>query len=690
MGISDLSITIEKSFSHLREREIESILSLGNGYIGTRNSLEEFYPDCNPASFIGNMYVQGPDDEFNFLVKIPDWTRIKIYVDDELLNLRTQEVIENSRSVNFAEGIAVREWKNKDKHGRITNIKILKYISLANKNGMGKLLVIKPENYTGNIRVTTGIDCGVAEFGYLLNMNSESRNFALVHMKTKYSDRELKIFQKSTFEAKDVHIYYIENSYNGSYENFEWRAELGKCYAIESLCSLNGHPMDSFDKNFDQHKAKWAERWQESRILIKGNVYDQRLVNFATYHLVNSGEFSGNSCSIPARNLSGESYMGHVFWDTEMYLLPFFILTKPEIARALLMYRYNTLNGARQNAINEGYKGASYAWESTDTGLEAAPSVAILPNGEVIPILSGKHEIHISPDIAYTVWKYWEATGDEDFLVNYGAEMIFETARYCESYITKEDDGLYHINKVIGPDEYHELVDDNAYTNYLVRNNFDVAIKTKEKLNIKDEETERWKEITDKIYSGLNPKTGLYEQFKGYYNLEYIDLNEYEPRTVPMDVILGREKTSKTQVVKQADVLMFMFLFGGRFSKEDVAINYDFYEKRCGHGSSLSPSIHCIIAARTGKIQDAYRYFLKNAQIDIGNEFGNAAGGVHIASAGGAWMSVVMGFAGLYYAEDGFWFDPHLPEEWESIEFSIVWKGERKDIYIDRESIIAT
>ncbi len=688
MELYELSITFEKEISPLREREIESVMAMSNGYIGTRNSLEEYYPGCDPASFIANLYVKAPGDEFNFLPKIPDWTRIKIFVENEPLNLAGREIIKNSRYIDFTTGTIERNWQSKDEQGRITTVKIIKYISLATKNELGKLLVITPENYTGNIRVITGIDCDSADFGHLLNMNRESDRFAFVQMKTKYSERELKMFHKSSLNGK--HKYNIENSYSGSFEEFEWHSELGREYKIKSLCTVNRSPETNFDESMARHATRWKQRWDDSAILIKGNVYDQKLVNFATYHLINAGEFSGNDCSIPARSLSGEAYKGHVFWDTEMYLLPFYILTNPEVARALLMYRYNTLDGARQNAINEGFKGASYAWESTDTGLEEAPEAAILPDGQVIPILSGMHENHISSDIAYTVWKYWEITGDDDFLMDYGAEILFETARYCECLLKKGNDGLYHINSVIGPDEYHELVDDNAYTNYLVRNNFDVAVKAKQKMNIEDEETKRWNHYKNNIYSGLNPKTGLYEQFKGFYNLEYVNLKDYEPRTVPMDIILGREKTQKTQVIKQADVLMFMFLFGERFSREELAVNYDFYELRCSHGSSLSPSIHSITAARAGKTREAYEYFLKNARIDIGNEFGNASGGVHIAAMGGTWMAIVMGFAGLYYDENGFRFDPHLPDEWDSIEFSLKWKGKRKDIYIDRKGIIAS
>lgn len=694
-----LSIMFSKTFSPLRERELEAILSLGNGYIGTRNSLEEHYPDCTPGTFIANMYTKAPEDEYNFLLKLPDWTRIRVFVDGEMLDLRNQTVVENLRGIDFTRGISIREWINCNKHGKITKIKIIKYISINDKKEFGKIIELTPENYTGNITIITGLDYNAASIKYLLKEENEDFNGAMLQLKTKYNDKELKIYHKSTFVGDNNYLYQLESNDNGSFERFEWQAGMDKTYWIKSLCSIENYKNDyNLDNSIEKHLNKWQERWNESKIVLSGSKYDQKLVDFAVFHLINSGEFSGYDCSIPARNLSGEAYKGHVFWDTEIYLLPFYILTKPECARALLMYRYNTLPGARQNAINEGKKGASYAWESTDTGIENAPQEAHLPDGQVIQILSGKYENHISSDIAYSVWKYWEATQDTDFIIKYGAEIIFETARYCETLISKGDDGLYHINSVIGPDEYHEIIDDSAYTNYLVKNNFDVALKSIDLLNmhsqdapilgnLADEEIIRWKDYRDNLYSGLDPATGLFEQFKGYYNLEEIDLTQYEPRSVPMDIILGRERTQKSQVIKQADVLMFMFLFGERFSKEQLTVNYKFYEPRCGHGSSLSPSIHSIIAARCDKTYEAYDFFRKNAQIDIGDAFGNAAGGIHIAALGGVWMSVVMGFAGLCYTEKGFSLNPDLPEKWDCISFSINWRGVRKDIFIDHKII---
>ena len=279
---------------------------------------------------------------------------------------------------------------------------------------------------------------------------------------------------------------------------------------------------------------------------------------------------------------------------------------------------------------------------------------------------------------------------------------MVETVRLCVFLLKKEEDQLYHIRNVIGPDEYHERIDDNAYTNWMVYNNLDIAIRLiellrnkypmnyeqlKEKISIQDEEIELWKEIKDKIYISYNSETKVYEEFKGYFDLENIDLKSYEPRKVPIDLILG-ERTKKTQVVKQADVLMFLFLLADKFSKEVIEKNYDYYDPRSSHGSSLSPSIYSIVAARLGKSDDAYTYFEKNANIDLNDNFGNAAGGVHMASIGGTWMSVVMGFAGMYIYDNGLLFEPHLPNEWKNVEFPIQWRNQRLTILLKREEII--
>ena len=277
-------------------------------------------------------------------------------------------------------------------------------------------------------------------------------------------------------------------------------------------------------------------------------------MRFALYHLNSAANPADERVSIGARALTGDDYHGHVFWDTEIFLLPFYVLTWPEAARALLMYRFHTLDGAREKAAALGWRGALYAWESTDTGAEMTPEQAIGPDRKVIAILCGKQEQHISADVAYAVWQYWQATGDEGFLLDAGAEILLETGRFWSSRARLEADGRHHIRGVIGPDEYHEHIDDNAFTNVMARWNIrralEVAALLRERwperwallagrLGVDDSELEQWSRVAETMATGLDPVTGLFEQFASYFTLEDVDLADYAGRSVPMDVVLG-------------------------------------------------------------------------------------------------------------------------------------------------------
>jgi trehalose/maltose hydrolase-like predicted phosphorylase len=282
------------------------------------------------------------------------------------------------------------------------------------------------------------------------------------------------------------------------------------------------------------HEASWGDRWSCSDIEVEGDDAAQKALRFAIYHLNSAANPGEERVSIGARALTGDSYLGHVFWDTEIYLLPFYTLTWPEAARALLMYRYHTLAGARAKAARLGWRGALYAWESADTGEETTPEHIIGPNGQVIHVLCGKEEQHISADVAYAVWQYWRATADEHFLLDAGAEILLETARFWASRAQPEVDGHRHIRGIIGPDEYHEHVDDNAYTNVMARWNIrralEVAALLRERwpqrwadlagrIDLDDQEFAQWLDVAETLVSGFDSRSGLFEQFAGFFGL---------------------------------------------------------------------------------------------------------------------------------------------------------------------------
>jgi kojibiose phosphorylase len=439
-----------------------------------------------------------------------------------------------------------------------------------------------------------------------------------------------------------------------------------------------------------KHLEAWQARWEASDLRIEGDPAAQRALRFASFHLSSAANPQDDRVSIGARGLSGTSYKGHVFWDTDIFMLPFFILTQPEAARSLVMYRYHTLAAAHAKAARLGYRGALYAWESAETGDDVTPSFVVAPDGEVIPILTGEQEQHISADVAFGAWNYWHATGDNRFLLDAGAEILIETARFWASRVERDEDGLYHIPGVIGPDEYHETVDDNAYTNGMAQWNLEIGAEISDlvaerwpkqwqalshRLDIEPEEPRRWRDVACALYTGFNERTGLFEQFRGYFGLEEIDLAPFASRTAPMDVLLGRERIQQSKVIKQPDVVMLVHLLWDRLPPEVRRANFDYYAPRCGHGSSLSPAIHALVAARLGETALAERYFRQAAEIDLLDNMGNSAGGVHIGALGGLWQATVFGFAGLHFCKEKPEYRANLPPAWRSLSMRFHWRG---------------
>lgn len=353
----------------------------------------------------------------------------------------------------------------------------------------------------------------------------------------------------------------------------------------------------------------------------------------------------------------------------------------------MLMYRFHTLPAARAKAARIGCRGALFAWESADTGFETTPDHVIGPTGDLVAVLTGRMEQHISADVAYAVWRYWRATGDEGFLLEAGAEIIIETARFWASRAASEPDGKRHIRHVIGPDEYHEDVDDNAFTNVMARWNIACALEVvallearwperaaelRAKLDFDPAELADWRDAVERLVTGLDPATGLYEQFAGFFALDPYDLATRTDHTLPIDVVIGHERTQASQIVKQADVVALIALQPDAFPGTTADKNFRYYEPRTSHGSSLSPAMHALVAARIGDTTLALRYLHDIAHFDPDP---NSAGGVRIAGLAGVWQAVVMGFGGLDLSGDVPAFDPRLPGQWDALAYRALWRG---------------
>jgi kojibiose phosphorylase len=357
------------------------------------------------------------------------------------------------------------------------------------------------------------------------------------------------------------------------------------------------------------------------------------------------------------------------------------------------MYRYHTIEGARHKARAMGYRGALYAWESTDTGEETTPPYINVPGLGRQAVLTGIEEHHLASDIAYAIVQYRQASGDEPFFLEHGAEMLLEIARFWSSRAVMGDDGRHHILKVIGPDEYHESVDDNAYTNVMaqwtIRQGLAAAAELHArhpahwqslamKLNITENELDDWRRVADNLVTGFDPATGLFEQFDGFYNLREVDLSGHDTADKTMDVKLGWEELQKTQILKQADVVMLMFLLWGSFPPAVREANFRFYEPRTAHDSSLSPSFHALVAARLNDMPMAERYLRQAARIDLDftrKGWAGATGGVHIAALGGIWQALAFGFLGMRPSDAGLRFEPRIPSHWGSLRMPIAWRG---------------
>jgi beta-phosphoglucomutase len=464
----------------------------------------------------------------------------------------------------------------------------------------------------------------------------------------------------------------------------------------------------SYEKLLAAHEAAWARVWRDSDVVIEGDPEAQLAVRHNLFQILiaaprHGDATEGSRVSIPAKTLSGFGYRGHVFWDTDIFIVPFLTHTQPDLARNLLNYRYHTLPGARRKAWVAGYEGAMFAWESADSGDEVTPRWVPTSDGaDLVRIWCGDIELHISADVAYAVWCHWQATGDDDWMCCYGAEIVLDTARFWGSRAEwnpalspskGKQRGRYKITDIIGPDEYHEHVDNNAFTNEMVRWHLEAALEAlawlrrydprragelEHRLDLTPERLRHWADIIGCLFVPHDPESGLIEQFEGFFDLEDVDLAAYEPRTRSMPTILGIEGTNQAQVVKQADVLMLLYLLRERFDRETLRVNWEYYSPRTDHtyGSSLGPCIHAILACELGEPDTAYEHFMRAALVDLEDLRGNTADGIHAASAGGLWQAVVFGFGGVHLTADGPVASPRLPAHWTRLQFRFQHRGQ--------------
>jgi trehalose/maltose hydrolase-like predicted phosphorylase len=439
--------------------------------------------------------------------------------------------------------------------------------------------------------------------------------------------------------------------------------------AKEAATALEAADGAGFETLLAEHRAAWAGRWETADLVVDGDAELTHSVRLALFHLMASVADDGEA-AVGARGLAGPGYRGHVFWDADVFVLPFLAATYPPAARAMLEYGLRRLPAARAAARRLGRPGARFPWESAATGEDVTPPLARLPEGGVVPIRTGELEEHIPADIAWAAACYLDWSGDTSFEPS-ARELLLETARYWASRIRLDRAGRAHIYGVIGPDEYHEPVDDNAFTNVMARWNLRRAAAL-----AADDERGRWLQLADALVDGYDPRTGLYEEFAGFFRLEPLIIAEVaRRRPIAADLLLGAERVAGAQVVKQADVLMLHHLVPQEVAPGSLAPNLDFYEPRTAHGSSLSPAIHAALFPRAGRAEDALAPLRLAARLDLDDVTSTTAGGVHLATMGGVWQALVMGFAGVRPDREALSADPRLPHAWNGLDVRLRFRG---------------
>ncbi|HTB99981.1 MAG TPA: glycosyl hydrolase family 65 protein [Ferruginibacter sp.] len=714
--------------------EKESIMRMGNvyqianGYMGYRGTFDEFGPDELVGITIAGIFDR-VGDSWREPVNAPNGGYTKLAVDGNEISALTSTVKKHAQILNLENAVFNRE-TTYEINGKTVTVNSTRFLS-ADKPNLGVIKFSLTTDKAAKVKISTGIDCNIWDLNgkHLVNLKLEQNEGALlVHAVTNELGKKVAVaeivdasFGKAMHEVKD----------NRNLSVIELDTEAGKTYTFykyfavytenDHVASVNEAAVKSvteaknagYEKCLSNHNAEWAKKWAYCDVKIDGDDEAQQALRYSIFQLLIVAPVNGSANSIPARALSGQVYKGAIFWDTEMFMFPFFLYTYPEKAVELMRYRIKTLDGARRKAKTEsiGFDGAFYAWESQDDGDDACTYFNIGdPNtGRDLRTHFRDKQVHISGDVAIAMWEYFKLTGDDSLLLEGGAEVILECARFYFSYAYfKKDKNQYEILDVIGPDEYHERVNNNAFTNMVTKATFEIAnatvnyLKEKhpaafatlvKKINI-EKELPLFVEAEKLLYVPQPNASGVIEQFDAYFKLKDTSIKELKAQMIHPNEYLGAGQglAVPTKIIKQADVVMMLNMFKDRYSKEIKKANWEYYEPRTEHGSSLSACAYAMVAAEFGNTDFAYDYFLKTAKVDIEAKYKVYVGtifmgGSHPAANGGAWMTAVFGFGGVQSTAKHVVINPRLYKKWNSLQFNMIYKGDRFNVTITQNKV---
>jgi kojibiose phosphorylase len=725
--------TVEtRELAHDREAVMRhgNIYQIANGRMGYRGTLDEYGPDECVAVTLAGVFDQ-VGEAWREPVNAPNGAFTRICVDGKPVSVLSTPAASHRQTLSLKNACFERETAFALGSNTVT-LASQRFLSAVRPN-LGVIRYSVTASRAAQIEIETGIDADIWDLNgpHLLDLTFEKRDGVLVvRGRTNETGKDVVVAEAAAIPfGEERHV--VDGKRNLRVVRFA--AEPGKTYTFFKVFAVaTGFDGSSNTATDDaiaaviaakaqglaalqaEHDAAWAGKWAKSDVVIEGDDTAQHALRYSIFQLLIAAPVDGSANSIPARALSGQVYKGAVFWDTEMFMFPFFLHTSPEKAAELLRYRIRTLPGARRKALTEGagYRGAFYAWESQETGDDACTYFNIgdpLTKRELRTHFRDK-QVHISGDIAIAMWEYFKVTGDDTVLLEGGAEVILECARFYYSYAYfKKDKNRYEVLDVIGPDEYHERVNNNAFTNMVVKATFEIACALVSYLSERHpaalaalvtkidigKELPQFADALHLIYvPEPDPETGLIEQFDGYFNLKDVAVEELKAQRIHPDEYLGAGQglAVPTQVIKQADVVMMLNLFKDRYARAIKKANWDYYESRTEHGSSLSACAYAMVAAEFGDLEFAYKYFLKTAKLDLEGLYKVYAGtifigGSHPAANGGAWMTAVFGFGGVSADSDHVGITPRLYKSWKSLAFQLAYKGDGFALRITHDSV---
>lgn len=685
-------------------------LLCGNGYLGIRGTLEEYRKEQMPAINLAGIYDQ-VGDGWREPLNAPNVLYTYIVVDGKRYALPESEPLEHRMALDFRHGIFSRETSWKTDRGTVT----VKSERFACKDEIHRIALrfSVTADFHAEIEIYTGIDGNVWDIhGPHYDGVQSGQTHGSLWMQGITHEKGDTVDTMESVTADFPCEQHVTVDGREILHRISFVTEIGKEYCIEKTAVI----FTSNDKEWDKFRAqkfleesaeagyhamkeshcrKWEEKWALSEVEIDGDDGAMKSLNYSIYHLLSIAPTHADSMSIPARGLSGQTYKGAIFWDTEMFMLDFFLFTDPPVARSLMKYRVDTLGGALEKAQSYGYEGAFYAWESQEGGFDACTdyNVTDVFTGRPQRTYFRDKQYHISAAVVYGIMRYTEVTGDRSLLCDGGMKAVVECAKFYYSLLLKKVSGeFYEIHDVIGPDEYHERVNNNAYTNRMAKFTFRAAADLLKNLNQEDaavrysieqaypveELIQRFEEAAERIYLPEPDEKGIIEQFDGYAKLEDATLDEVRSRLLHEKEYWGGAYgvAAETKVIKQADVVTMLNLFSDEYETQTLKKNWEYYEPRTEHGSSLSSCMYAMLACKCGMPQEAYPFFLNSAKADLkdgGKEWAGLVyiGGTHPAAAGGAYMTAVEGFGGIDIKNGTVESAPALPDGWNKMKFHL-------------------